>query len=158
MLVEVGQLDLLAAPVRLWAGEGAGGAALLVSSQPRQQPPLPAPLAPAVSTVDTGGSSPGPSRSSGAPPALSGRPPDCWCCPPAAAWSVQCIEMDRIPWQAYLQVGQCSTRPRQERHRMWPAGQEGMGSSRGMQKHTGHSTTDSRSPSWPCTCTVHISS
>ena len=61
-----------------------------------------------------------------------------------------------------LQVGQCSTRllqdlqmmwPAADDHQMllvtwphWPAGQLGMGRSRGMTRHTGHSTTDSRSP------------
>ena len=63
-----------------------------------------------------------------------------------------------------LQVGQCSTRllhdlqmmcPAADDHQMWleqgahwPAGQLGIGRSRGMTRHTGHSTTDSRSPAW----------
>ena len=45
-----------------------------------------------------------------------------------------------------LHVGQCSTLPLQGLHTMWPAGQQGIGRSRGMTRHTGHSTTDSRSP------------
>ena len=43
----------------------------------------------------------------------------------------------------------------QGRHMMWPAGQQGMGRERGMTRHTGHSTTDSRSPSddeWHVAC------
>ena len=48
-----------------------------------------------------------------------------------------------------LQVGQCSTRPLQGLQIMWPAGQQGMGRSLGMTRHTGHSTTDSRSDTPP---------